>query len=135
MKPLLKLLTVLTMSHNKTIPQVKGDFLLGNLCQIMANPFQALCDWQRNYSDLVSFRLATRQFYLFSHPKLMPQIVTAGNNMLNRWQQLGEGAQVNLSYELMRLTLEVITQTMFSTSVLDKQANRSTRFILMHHHL
>jgi cytochrome P450 len=158
MKPLLKLLTVLTMSHNKTIPQVKGDFLLGNLSQIMANPFQALCDWQRNYGDLVSFRLATRQFYLFSHPKLieqtlikqsdvfvkiynpkkptglalvlgqglvtsqgdiwqrqrrlmqpvfqrsnittlLPQIVTVGNNMVNRWRQLGEGAQVNLSHE------------------------------------
>ena len=61
------------MSHNKTVPQVKGDFLLGNLSQIMTNPFQALCDWQRNYGDLVSFRLATRQFYLFSHPKLIEQ--------------------------------------------------------------
>ena len=68
-----KLLTVLTMTHNKTVPQVKGDFLLGNLSQIMANPFQALCDWQHNYGDLVSFRLATRQIYLFSHPKLIEQ--------------------------------------------------------------
>ena len=167
------------MTHNKTVPQVKGDFLLGNLSQIMANPFQALCDWQHNYGDLVSFRLATRQFYLFSHPKLieqalikqsdvfvkiynpkkptglalvlgqglvtsqgdiwqrqrrlmqpvfqrrnittlLPQIVTAGINKLQRWRQLGEGAQVNLSNEMMQLTLEVITQTMFSTSVLDK---------------
>jgi cytochrome P450 len=167
------------MSHNKIIPQVKGDFVLGNLSQIVANPFQALCDWQRNYGDLVSFRLATRQFYLFSHPRLieqalikqndifvkiytpkkptglalvlgqglvtsqgdvwqsqrrlmqpvfqrsnittlLPQIVTAGNNMLNRWRLLGETAEVNLSNEMMKLTLEVITQTMFSTSVLDQ---------------
>ena len=162
-----KLLTVLTMTHNKTVPQVKGDFLLGNLSQIMANPFKALCDWQHNYGDLVSFRLATRQIYLFSHPKLieqalikqsdvfvkiynpkkptglalvlgqglvtsqgdiwqrqrrlmqpvfqrknittlLPQIVTAGINMLHRWRQLGEGAQVNLSNEMMQLTLEVV---------------------------
>lgn len=167
------------MPHNKTIPQVKGDFLLGNLSQMIANPFQALCDWRRDYGDLVSFRLATRQFYLFSHPKLieqalikqsdvfvktyhpkkpiglalvlgqglvtsqgdvwqrqrrlmqpifqrsnitalLPQIATAGSNMLDRWQKLGEGAEVELSAEMMQLTLEVITQTMFSTSVLDK---------------
>jgi cytochrome P450 len=167
------------MTHNKTVPQVKGDFLLGNLRQMAANPLQAFYDWHRDYGDLVSFRLATRQFYLFSHPKLieqalirqsdifkkiynpekptgialilgqglvtsqgdlwqrqrqlmqpvfqrsnvttlLPLMVTAGNNMLNRWRQLGEGAHLNLSNEMTRLTLEVITQTMFSTSVLDK---------------
>ena len=167
------------MSHNKTIPQIKGDFLLGNLRHFKANPFKALIDWQREYGDIVSFRLATRQFYLFSHPKLieqalikqsdvfvkmynpkkptglalvlgqglvtsqgdlwrrqrrlmqpvfqrgnlasmMPQMVTAGSNMLNRWRHLGDGAQVNLANEMTQLTLEVITQTMFSTSVLDK---------------
>ncbi len=167
------------MPYNKTIPQVKGDFLLGNLSQMIANPFQALCDWRRDYGDLVSFRLATRQFYLFSHPKLieqalikqsdvfvktyhpkkpiglalvlgqglvtsqgdvwqrqrrlmqpifqrsnitalLPQIATAGGNILDRWQKLGEGAEVELSREMTQLTLEVITQTMFSTSVLDK---------------
>ncbi|MEF3076270.1 cytochrome P450 [Methylobacter sp. Wu1] len=163
----------------KTIPRVKGDFLLGNLRQYKANPFQALCSWQRDYGDLVSFRLATRQLYLFSHPQLVeqalvkqshnfvkmynpkkptglslilgqglltsqgdlwrrqrrlmqpvfqrasltpmiPQMVTAGNNLLHRWQQLGDGAHVNLADEMMQLALEVITQTMFSTSVLDK---------------
>jgi cytochrome P450 len=167
------------MMHNKTVPQVQGDFLLGNLRQMAANPLQAFYDWHRDYGDLVSFRLATRQFYLFSHPKLieqalirqsdifkkiytpekptgialilgqglvtsqgdlwqrqrqlmqpvfqrsnvttlLPLMVTAGNNMLNRWRQLGEGAHLNLSNEMTRLTLEVITQTMFSTSVLDK---------------
>lgn len=167
------------MPRNKTVPQVRGDFLLGNLSQMIANPFQALCDWQRDYGDLVSFRLAVRQFYLFSHPRLieqalikqsdvfvktynpkkpiglalvlgqglvtsqgdvwqkqrrlmqpvfqrsnittlLPQIATAGSNMLDRWRKLGEGAEVNLSGEMMQLTLEVITQTMFSTSVLGK---------------
>lgn len=167
------------MAHNKTVPQVKGEFLLGNLRQMIASPLQAFYDWQQEYGDLVSFRLAARQFYLFSHPKLveqalirqsdvfvkiynpekptglalilgqglvtsqgdlwqrqrrlmqpvfqrsnvttlLPQMIIAGNNMLGRWRQMGEGAQVNLSGEMMRLTLEVITQTMFSTSVLDK---------------
>jgi cytochrome P450 len=167
------------MSLSKTIPTVKGEFLLGNLRQMKANPFQALRDWQRDYGDLVSFRLATRHFYLISHPKLieqslvkqsdvfvkmynpkkphglalvlgqglltsqgklwqrqrrlmqpvfqrsnlaslLPQIVEAGNHLLARWRQLGDGAQVNLPDEMLRVTLEVITQTMFSTSVLDK---------------
>jgi cytochrome P450 len=167
------------MPHNNAVPQVEGDFLLGNLSQMVANPFQAFCDWHRDYGDLVSFRLATRQFYLFSHPSLieqalikqsdvfvkiydpkkptglalvlgqglvtshgalwqrqrrlmqpvfqrsnvvtlLPQMIAAGNNMLSRWREMGEGAQVNLSNEMMRLTLEVITQTMFSTSVLEK---------------
>ena len=166
------------MPTNKTIPQAKGDFLLGNLREFKANSFQLLCDWQRDYGDIVSFKLATQQLYLFSHPALieealikqsdifvkmydvkkprglalilgqglvtsqgglwrrqrriiqpvfqrsnlasmLPQMVTAGNNMLDRWQQLGADAEVNLANEMTQLTLEVITQTMFSTSVLD----------------
>ncbi|HEY8034002.1 MAG TPA: cytochrome P450 [Methylobacter sp.] len=167
------------MPQNKPIPKIKGEFILGNLRQMKANPFQALCDWQRDYGDLVSFRLAIRHFYLISHPKLIEQalikqsdifvkmydpkkptglalvlgqglvtsqgelwqrqrrlmqpvfqrsnlaslhsqIVAAGNNLLARWRLLGDGAQVNLADEMMQVTLEVITQTMFSTSVLDK---------------
>lgn len=165
----------------KTIPQVKGDFLLGSLRQYQANSFQALCEWQRDYGDLVGFKVASRQAYLFNHPGLveqalikqsanfvkiynpdkprglaailgqglltsqgdlwrrqrrlmqpvfqrsnlasmLPQMVMAGDNLLHRWRQLGDGAQVNLASEMMQLTLEVITQTMFSTSVLDKVA-------------
>lgn len=167
------------MSQNKPIPTVKGEFLLGSLRRMKANSFQALSDWQREYGDLVELRLATRRFYLISHPKLieqslikqsdvfvkmynpkkpnglglvlgqglltsqgelwqrqrrlmqpvfqrsnlallLPQIVGAGNNLLVRWRQLGDGAQVNLPDEMLRVTLEAITQTMFSTSVLDK---------------
>lgn len=167
------------MSHNKTIPQAKGDFLLGNFRQLKADSFRALCDWQRDYGDLVGFKIGAQQFYLFSHPKLieealikqsdvfvklydpqkpkglelvlgqglvtskgelwqkqrrlmqplfqrknlnalLPQFAMAGEQMLERWRQLGTSAEVNLSDEMMRLTLEVITQTMFGTSVLDK---------------
>jgi hypothetical protein len=62
---------MMTTPHNKAIPQVEGDFLLGNLRQMMANPFQALCSWRRDYGDLVNFRLAARQFYLLSHPNML----------------------------------------------------------------
>lgn len=167
------------MLHKKLIPQAKGDFLLGNFRQLKADSFRALCDWQREYGDLVGFKIGAQQFYLFSHPKfieealikqsevfvklydpqkprglelvlgqglvtskgelwqkqrrlmqpvfqrknlsgLLPQFAAAGEQMLERWRQLGNGAEVNLSNEMMRLTLEVITQTMFGTSVLDK---------------
>lgn len=167
------------MPHNKPIPQAKGDFLLGNFRQLKADSFRALCAWQRDYGDLVDFKIGGQQFYLFSHPKLieealikqsdvfvklydprkpkglelvlgqglvtskgelwqkqrglmqpvfqrknlsalLPQFATAGEQMLERWRQLGTSAEVNLSNEMMRLTLEVITQTMFGTSVLDK---------------
>jgi len=33
------------MPDNKTIPKIKGEFLLGNLRQMTTNPFQALCSW------------------------------------------------------------------------------------------
>ncbi len=167
------------MSHIKPIPQAKGDFLLGNFRELKADSFRALCAWQRDYGDLVGFKIGAQQFYLFSHPKLieealikqsdtfvklydprkpkglelvlgqglvtskgelwqkqrglmqpvfqrknlstlLPQFATAGEQMLERWRQIGTSAEVNLSDEMMRLTLEVITQTMFGTSVLDK---------------
>lgn len=166
------------MNNSKTIPEIKGHWLLGSLRQFKADPFLAMCDWQRERGDIAAFKLAGRQCYLISDSKwventlikhndifvkmydplkpkglalilgnglvtsqgdiwrkqrrlmqpvfqrsnlgsMMPKMVSAGENMLNRWQQLEDGAQVNLSDEMMRLTLEVITQTMFSTSVLD----------------
>jgi len=167
------------MPQTKPIPQAKGDFLLGNFRQLKADSFRALCDWRREYGDLVGFKIGTQQFYLFSHPKLieealikqadvfvkmydpqkprglelvlgqglvtstgelwqkqrrlmqpvfqrknlsglLPQYAAAGEDMLKRWRQLGDGAEIDLCNEMMRLTLEVITQTMFGTSVLDK---------------
>lgn len=39
---------------------------------------------------------------------------------MSRWRQLGYGAVLNLADEMLRVTLEVITQTMFGLSVLDK---------------
>ena len=166
------------MNHSKTIPEIKGHWLLDSLSQFKTDPFLAMCDWQREQGDLVAFKLAGRQSYLISNSKwventlikhsdvfvkmyaplkpkglalilgnglvtsqgdlwrrqrrliqpvfqrsnlgsMMPKMVGAGENMLSRWQQLEDGAPVNLSDEMMRLTLEVITQTMFSTSVLD----------------
>lgn len=166
------------MINKKTVPQAKGDFLLGNFRQLAPDPFHTLCNWHCEYGDLAGFKIGRRQFYLFSHPKLLedaiikqpdifvklyssgkpkglefvlgqglvtskgelwqkqrqlmqpvfqrknlgdllPQITRTGEEMLERWRLLGNGAEVNLADEMMRLTLEVITQTMFGTSVLN----------------
>ena len=69
------------MLQRKIVPQAKGDLLLGNLRQIKANPFQALVDWQLEYGDLVGFRIATQQFYLISHPKLIEQALIKQNDV------------------------------------------------------
>lgn len=165
------------MSARKIPPQVKGDFLLGNLREFKADSFQALCNWHRDYGDIVGFKLARQQIYLLSHPTLieqalikqsdvfvkmydaskpkglslilgqglvtsqdnlwrrqrrtmqpvfqrsnlasmLPQMTTAGNNMLSKWHKLAANTELSLAGEMTQLSLEVITQTMFSTSVL-----------------
>lgn len=167
------------MTPSKTIPHVKGAFLLGNVRDFKTDPLQAIINWQRDYGDLLSFNLGPQRFYLLSHPALaeqalvqqnkvfvkmytpekpkglalvlgqglvtsrgewwrkqrqmiqpmlqrrnltglLPQMQAAGEAMLARWQALGAHVELDLGQELTQLTLEVITQTMFSTSVLDK---------------
>ena len=61
------------MSQHKSIPQAKGDFLLGNFRQLKADTFRALRDWQREYGDLVGFKIVAQQFYLFSHSDLIEE--------------------------------------------------------------
>lgn len=48
------------------------------------------------------------------------EIAAAGRSVIERWQGLAPGETVDVAHEMMRATLEVITRTMFSTSVLDR---------------
>ncbi|MBS1214216.1 MAG: Cytochrome [Proteobacteria bacterium] len=48
------------------------------------------------------------------------EIIAAGERMLRRWEDLEAGATLDIAEEMMRLALEIITRTMFSTSVLDE---------------
>ena len=48
------------------------------------------------------------------------EIATAGRGVLERWRGLEPARPVDAAHEMMRATLEVITRTMFSTSVLDR---------------
>jgi cytochrome P450 len=51
---------------------------------------------------------------------LLPQMATAGMQMIQRWQSLAPASEVKIPAEMLRLTLEVLTRTMFSASVLDR---------------
>ncbi len=51
---------------------------------------------------------------------MYPLMQQVGENLAQRWGQLDGRKNVNLANEMMRLTLEVITRTMFSASVLDR---------------
>jgi cytochrome P450 len=50
--------------------------------------------------------------------RLSAQMVDAGEQMLARWAQRRQGEPCDVAAEMMHLALEVVTRTMFSTSVL-----------------
>ena len=98
-----------------------------------ANPFKALCDWQREYGDIVSFRLATRQFYLFSHPKLIEQALIKQSDVFVKMynpkkptglalvlgQGLGNSQQITPQiFPEHHLKTYVFCESMFNTSLL-----------------
>ncbi len=63
-------------------------------------------------------RLIQPVFYRKNVAPMRPQIISAASDMLERWNKLPEHTEIIIADEMMRMTLEVITQTMFSTSVL-----------------
>lgn len=59
---------------------------------------------------------------MFHHSRIKgmsPIITTATQAMLDEWDQGEEGQRLDVAEHMMRLTLEIITRTMFSTSVQD----------------
>lgn len=53
-------------------------------------------------------------------PAFADEIGAAGSRLAERWSTLADGKPVNVADEMMRTTLDVITRSMFSTSVLDR---------------
>ncbi len=167
------------MTNTSDIPGPPARFLLGNLPEFKHNPLACVLNWQRDYGDIVHFKLGPRDFYLISHPELaeqalvqqqdtfikmydadrpnglalilgqglvtssgelwrkqrrlmqpvfnrssvvtmLPEMIQTFEKLNTRWCELPAGVAVNVADEMMRLTIEVITQTMFSTSVLGR---------------
>jgi cytochrome P450 len=180
----------------------KGRFLFGHLMEFRSNPLETMAVWQRQYGDLVRFKLGPRAFYLLSHPGLAEEVlihkpdvfdnvyqpnnpaglalmlgnglltstgevwrkhrliiqpifhrgrmalmaqkmIAVTERLLDRWKQRDLDHPLDISSEMTQITLEIITQTMFSTSVLkeiDKlrsalEVLRSYAFNSMHYPL
>ncbi len=50
----------------------------------------------------------------------LPEMEKAGTQLIARWRAFEPDAEVDISAEMLHLALEVLTRTMFSTSVLDR---------------
>lgn len=50
---------------------------------------------------------------------MFDQMQLAGQQLVDQWQKMPDSDEVNIADEMMRLALEVLTRTMFSTSVLE----------------
>lgn len=73
-----------------------------------------------NESWLTQRRMMQPIFHRQHIADLAEEMTAAGENLLNRWNDSGENPTVNMTEEMMRLTLEVITKTMFGTDVSDQ---------------
>lgn len=65
-------------------------------------------------------RLIQPVFNRSSVVTMLPEMIKACEKLFTRWDQLPADSEIDLAQEMMRLTVEVITQTMFSTSVLEQ---------------
>jgi cytochrome P450 len=57
---------------------------------------------------------------IFQHKRLLSfsePMIASTEDMLARWQALGEGAEIDISIEMMRLTYDIISRTVFSNQV------------------
>ncbi len=169
---------------SRQVPGPASFSLLGDWLEFRRNPLRLMCQWRREYGDLMRFRLGTRPFFLLSHPKLAEELLigsaddfaklgqtskstgfslvfgnglvtsygdlwcrqrkliqpvfqrrnvaafggrmaACGQDLLARWDRLESGQTVLIGQEMMRLTLEIITQTMFNRSVLEQSEQLS----------
>ncbi|WP_139557832.1 cytochrome P450 [Methylotetracoccus oryzae] len=53
-------------------------------------------------------------------PSFVPEINAAARRVAERWSSLAPASTIDVAHEMMRATLEIITRTMFSVSVLDR---------------
>lgn len=166
-----------TPTQAPSAPGPSGHFLLGNLREIRKSPLDTLLAWQREYGDVVRYRLGWRTFHTVSHPDLArevlvqgqhifgrpsqdspprglrlvlgqgllgssgdfwlrqrrmmqpifhrrriatmaEQMTAAGERMLARWAHYAPDEPVDIAKEMMAVTLDIITQTMFSSNLM-----------------
>jgi len=65
-------------------------------------------------------RLIQPVFHRSNVITMLPAMIAAFQKLMARWDKLPTNATVNIADEMLRLTIEVITQTKFGTSVLEQ---------------
>ena len=65
-------------------------------------------------------RLMQPLFHRTRLAAFVPEINAAGERLAERWSSFGPGARIDVAHEMMRATLEIVTRTMFGTSVLNR---------------
>ena len=59
----------------KAPPRAPGNFLLGNMRQILRKPLDFASEFARDHGDVVRVRLGPLIFYLVSHPEAIEQML------------------------------------------------------------
>ena len=100
------------VEHNHEFPKLDQKHGLG---AVTGNGLLANSDQQ---SWLRQRRMMQPMFHRKRLATMADKITAAGERMLGRWQALPPGSVVNIASEMTRVTLDIITQTMFSTDVM-----------------
>lgn len=71
-------------------------------------------------SWLTQRRMMQPMFHRHRLAAMADKMTAAGERMLTRWQARPAGEPVNIATAMMQVTLDIVTQTMFSADVMDK---------------
>lgn len=81
---------------------------------------QGLITNHDNESWLSQRRMMQPMFHKKRLAAMSEKMVEAGNRLLARWANIEEGAIVDINHEMMMVTMDIISQTLFSSDVLEK---------------
>jgi cytochrome P450/ubiquinone/menaquinone biosynthesis C-methylase UbiE len=163
-------------SAGRIAPGPRGHLLLGSILPFKRDILQAMAAGQRDYGDVVRYRLGPVNVYGISHPEpaqqvfmdpkrvfgklgpdnplrlvlgeglltssdheswfrhrrmmqptfhhsritsLFDKMLGCATEMLDRWVSFTPGQTVDIHREMMQVTLDIVSQTMFSTNVMN----------------
>ncbi|MGB0384791.1 MAG: cytochrome P450 [Ardenticatenaceae bacterium] len=68
-------------------PGPRGHFLLGSFSELKKEPVGSLLAWQREYGDVVRYRIGPRTLHAISHPQLVRDVFIEGKQIFHRRPQ------------------------------------------------
>lgn len=94
----------------------QGDLLM----LVLGNGLVSNADYDSWFSRR---RMMQPMFHRRRLGAMAAKMLDAGDRMLERWAQLPSGAAVDIDHEMMQVTMDIVTQVMFSSDVLDQAAH------------